>query len=232
MCLSPRHVRASGRCRAPPAGVVGVLSSMDPKAHWDGVYRTKPATAVSWYQAQAKTSRDLIASVARDLAAPIIDVGGGASTLIDGLVAFGYRDLTVLDLAGPSLAIAQSRLGPHAASVRWMEADVLTAALPFRHYAVWHDRAVFHFLTERADRQRYVAQARRAIRQGGHIIVATFAPDGPQRCSGLDVMRYTPDAMHAEFGSGFALLDSIREEHHTPSGAVQSFVYCLCRMED
>ena len=186
---------------------------------------------MSWYQPEARASLDLITRVAHDLDEPIIDIGGGASTLIDGLLDSGYRDLSVLDLAGPALAIAQSRLGVRSHVVRWREANALTAQLPLRHYSVWHDRAVFHFLTDRADRQRYVAQARHAIRRGGHIIVASFAPDGPQRCSGLDVVRYTPGAMHREFGAGFALLDSVRDEHHTPSGMVQSFVYCLCRVE-
>lgn len=204
---------------------------MDAKAHWDEVYRTKAATSVSWFQAEPTISLDLITRIAPDADTPIIDVGGGASTLVDGLLATGFRSLTVLDLAGPALEIARARLGPSSVHVQWMEADVLTAALPSQHYGVWHDRAVFHFLTNRGDRERYVAQARRAIRPGGHIIVASFAHDGPQRCSGLDAIRYSPTAMQAEFGAGFTLLASTRENHRTPNGTVQQFVYCLCRVE-
>jgi len=187
---------------------------------------------VSWYQRQARLSLDLIREVAPDLAVPLIDVGGGASTLVDGLLDSGYTDLSVLDLAESALDIARARLGERARRVRWLAEDVLNIQLPVRHFGLWHDRAVFHFLTETADRARYVEQARRAIRPGGHIIVASFAPDGPTRCSGLDVVRYSPGSMHAEFGGEFELLDSRREEHQTPGGAIQSFVYCLCRVEE
>ena len=204
---------------------------MDPKAHWERVYQTKSPTAVSWYQPEARLSLDLIGRVAPDLTTPIIDVGGGASTLVDGLLNAGYHDLTVLDLAGSALAAAESRLGASANRVRWIEGNVLTAPLPANHYGVWHDRAVFHFLTDPADRARYVEQCHRAVRARGHVIVASFAPDGPQRCSGLDVVRYTPGSMHAEFGDRFTLQDSAREQHETPSGTIQSFVYCLCRVE-
>jgi len=205
---------------------------MDAKSHWEEVYRAKAATAVSWYQRQARLSLDLIREVAPDLAVPLIDVGGGASTLVDGLLDSGYTDLSVLDLAESALDIARARLGERARRVRWLAEDVLNIQLPVRHFGLWHDRAVFHFLTETADRARYVEQARRAIRPGGHIIVASFAPDGPTRCSGLDVVRYSPGSMHAEFGGEFELLDSRREEHQTPGGAIQSFVYCLCRVEE
>ena len=130
-----------------------------------------------------------------------------------------------------ALAVARQRLGDRARDVHWIADDVLTATLPSNRFALWHDRAVFHFLTAARDRARYVAQVCRAVRQGGHIVVATFADDGPTRCSGLDVDRYTPDSMHAEFGTAFRLLDSVREEHHTPTGTTQAFVYCLCRVE-
>jgi len=164
------------------------------------------------------------------LDAPIIDVGGGASTLVDGLIEAGYREVTVLDIAGASLAIARNRLGKRAVDVAWAEANILTATLPWSRYAVWHDRAVFHFLTDPSDRARYVEKTRESVRPGGHVIVASFAPDGPTQCSGLEVMRYSPDTMHAQFGEGFRLIDSVREEHHTPSGTTQAFVYCLCRV--
>jgi SAM-dependent methyltransferase len=198
--------------------------------HWEAIYRSRAPTAVSWYQPEATQSLALIRRVAPDLGAPIIDVGGGASTLVDGLLDAGYRSVTVLDLAPSALETAQRRLGDRAGAVTWVAADVLSAALPAARYAVWHDRAVFHFLTDAAARARYVDQARLAVRAGGHVIVASFAADGPTRCSGLEVVRYSPEAMHAEFGEGFRLLDSVHEEHHTPSGAVQAFVYCLCRV--
>lgn len=197
--------------------------------HWEHVYRTNDPTRVSWYQPEPRLSLDLIRRVAPDLAAPIIDVGGGASTLVDGLLDAGYRSLTVLDLAPSALAIAQARLGHRAERVTWIEGSILDTPLPSSTFAVWHDRAVFHFLTAAEDRARYVAQARRAVRPGGHVIVASFGPEGPTRCSGLDVVRYSPQAMHAEFGAGFELLDSVREVHQTPAGRAQEFTYCLCR---
>src|SRR5215207_8759748 len=153
----------------------------------------------------------------------------GASVLMGELLDAGYTDVTVLDLARSALAIAESRLGSRASSVHWLEADVGSVALPRGHYAVWHDRAVFHFLTERADRDAYVAQVERAVRPGGHVLVATFAEDGPTQCSGLPVARYSAAGLHGAFGSAFELLSSEREEHVTPAGAHQSFVYCLCR---
>jgi SAM-dependent methyltransferase len=203
----------------------------DLKGHWEGVYRAKAPTEVSWYQRQARLSLDLIRRVAPDLDAPIVDVGGGASTLVDGLLEVGYQAVTVLDLAPTALVLAQQRLGLAAAGVTWIESDVLTAALPPAGYAVWHDRAVFHFLTDARDRARYIAQTQRAVRPGGYVIVASFGPDGPRRCSGLPVQRYSPEAMHAEFGTDFRLLDSVREDHQTPAGVTQAFVYCLCRSE-
>jgi len=203
---------------------------MSQREHWQDIYRTKRASEVSWYQPEAKVSLDLIRRVEPDLDAPIIDVGGGASTLVDGLLDAGYRNVTVLDIAAASLAVARNRLGKRAGDVAWAEADILTASLPWAGYAVWHDRAVFHFLTNPDDRARYVAKTRESVRPGGYVIVASFAPDGPTQCSGLDVVRYAPDTMHAQFGEGFRLLDSVREEHHTPSGTTQAFVYCLCRV--
>ena len=195
--------------------------------HWDHVYQTKGASGLSWYQAESTVSLDLIRQAAPDLDAPIIDVGGGASTLVDGLLDHGYRRVTVLDWAPSALAITRRRLGQRANAVTWVEADVLSVPLPAASYIVWHDRAVFHFLTDMKDRARYVATVRAATARGGHVIVASFALDGPPRCSGLDVIRYSPKTMHAEFGPGFRLLDSVREDHRTPWGTTQAFVYCL-----
>lgn len=204
---------------------------MDTKAHWERVYRTSASTDVSWYQREARLSLELIRRVVDDQSEPIIDVGGGASTLVDGLLDAGYSDVTVLDLARAPLDAAKSRLRSRAPLVRWVEADVLTATLPEHRYGLWHDRAVFHFLDDVEDRARYVKQAHRAVRPGGYVIIASFAPEGPERCSGLEVVRYSCESMHAQFGSGFTLVDSVREEHRTPGGALQAFVYCLCRVD-
>jgi len=202
---------------------------VDGKEHWESVYRNKQPTEVSWYQARAELSAQIIKLVVRDHAAPIIDVGGGASVLTSELYAAGYTDLTVLDLAGAALAAARSTLGPNAPRVHWIEADILTADLPPACYEFWHDRAVFHFLTDTSARSAYVRQACHAVRPGGHVLIATFAEDGPTRCSGLDVVRYSPAALAAELGSGLAFVASRREAHQTPSGAVQSFSYSVFR---
>lgn len=203
---------------------------MTRREHWDAIYRSAAVTSMSWYQAEPKRSLSLIARLAPELDAPIIDVGGGASTLVDTLVDAGYSHVTMLDIAEPAIALARKRLGARADPVTWLVADVLTAELPAASYAVWHDRAVFHFLTRHEDRRSYVAAMRRAVRPGGHVIVASFASDGPSRCSGLEVVRYSPESLVAELGEGFESIDSLREEHRTPSGATQSFVYCLFRV--
>jgi SAM-dependent methyltransferase len=203
--------------------------SVDPKEHWERIYKTKSPGEVSWFQPEATLSLAMIRSVAPDLDAAIIDVGGGASTLVDGLLSAGYSRITVLDLSGEALERSRARLGAVAESVSWRAADILSEALPEAAFDVWHDRAVFHFLTEPSARQRYVEQVARAVKPGGFVLVATFAEDGPTRCSGLDVVRYSSESLHAEFGESFALLKSEREEHHTPAGATQRFVYCLCR---
>jgi ubiquinone/menaquinone biosynthesis C-methylase UbiE len=199
------------------------------KAHWEHVYATKSANTVSWYQAHATLSLRLIraAGVARDAA--IIDVGGGASTLVDDLLDEGFAHLTVLDLAGCALQVSRKRLENRAASVRWLEADILATPLAANAYDVWHDRAVFHFLTAAEDRAAYVENAGRAVKGGGHLIVATFAEDGPSRCSGLPVARYSADHLHAEFSAAFTLMEQETQAHSTPSGAVQQFTYCRLR---
>ena len=199
------------------------------KAHWERIYQSKGPEQLSWYQAEARLSCELITRVAPDPDSRILDVGAGASTLVDGLLAAGYRRLSVLDLSAAALAAARHRLGALAAHVDWREADVLSTSLPASWFDVWHDRAVFHFLTDAADRVRYVDQVRRAVHPAGIVLIATFAEDGPTRCSGLEVTRYSPDALHNEFGPDFQLLESRREEHRTPSGAIQAFTYCVCR---
>jgi SAM-dependent methyltransferase len=204
---------------------------VDPKAHWERIYRTKTPDQMSWFEPEADVSLSLIREASPDRNAAIIDVGAGSSTLVDGLLDSGYHDITVLDLSGAALDQARRRLGDRAATVSWREADVLSIELPAGAYDVWHDRAVFHFLTHRRDRHRYVAQVRRALRPGGYALIATFAEDGPTRCSGLDVARYSPDQLHAEFGADFQPMVSRHEMHRTPWGDEQAFTYCLCRYE-
>ncbi len=202
---------------------------MQQKEHWEQVYTAKPTDKVSWYQEHAEQSLHLIQATAVPLDASIIDVGGGASTLVDDLLDHGYSNLSVLDLSASALHAARQRLGTHSARVQWIEANVTSALLPFHHFDVWHDRAVFHFLTSPQERQAYVTAVLRSVKPGGHVIVATFAEDGPTQCSGLPVMRYSASELHAEFGAPFTLLQHKREEHHTPAGAVQKFIYCYCR---
>ena len=204
---------------------------MDPKTHWETVYRTKDVHEVSWFQSEARRSLDLITRVSPDRSAPIIDVGAGASVLVDDLLAAGYLDVSVLDVSEAALEISRGRLGTDAAKVKWMRADVRRAQLDEGAYAVWHDRAVFHFLTDAADRAAYVEQVRRAIKPGGYVLVATFAEDGPEYCSGLPVVRYSAEGLHSEFGTDFQLVRSEHEDHRTPAGGEQSFLYCLCRRE-
>lgn len=200
---------------------------VDRHQHWEGVYRNKAVDEVSWFQPHAASSLRLIEGCA-DKDAHIIDVGGGASVLVDGLLDAGYRNLTVLDLAEAALAASRTRLGVRAQSVQWIAGDITQVALPAAHYDVWHDRAVFHFLTDPADRARYVEQVLKSVKPGGHVIVAAFGPGGPLQCSGLDVVRYTPDALHAEFGAPFHVLGHETEIHQTPAGKEQEFVYCYC----
>lgn len=213
-------------------GVILKEIAMQPKQHWENVYATRATDSVSWFQPHAELSLGLIHATGVGKDAAIIDVGGGASTLVDDLLAEGYTDLTVLDLSASALEAARQRLGRKAEQVRWIEADITTVELPARHYDVWHDRAVFHFLTLPAQREAYVRTVFNAVKPGGHVIVATFAEDGPEQCSGLPVMRYRPDELHDEFGEAFTLLNHRKEAHHTPFGTVQQFVYCYCRRAD
>lgn len=207
------------------------MAEMDRKAHWERVYETKAATEVSWFQTQADVSRELIESVASDRARAIIDVGGGASVLVDDLMSAGYSHLTVLDLSRAALDQARARMGSTADRVTWLEADVLNVDVPRAAFDVWHDRAVFHFLTDPADRRRYVAQVRHALNPGGAIVIGTFAVDGPLKCSGLDVARYSAEQLAAELGTDFVLITSRRHEHTTPWGAPQAFTFCVCRFQ-
>lgn len=203
---------------------------MDPQSHWEKVYQTKHPTEVSWYRPHLDVSLQLIEDAARDRDARVIDVGGGESTLVDDLLARGYRDLSVLDVSSTALAVAKERLGDKADKIRWLCGDVTTFAFSRQHYDVWHDRAVFHFLTDVKDRAAYVRQVAQAVRPGGHVVVATFGPEGPTKCSGLDVVRYDPSALHEEFGPCFKLMKHRTELHRTPAGSIQQFTYCYCNI--
>jgi SAM-dependent methyltransferase len=195
--------------------------------HWDDVYRTKNPEEVSWFQAEALLSLDLLTRVAPDRTARIIDVGAGTSRLVDGLLAAGYQELTVLDHSQQALARTADRLGHHAAEVTFVTGDVLTARLGYPPHDLWHDRAAFHFLTDPADRTRYVNQLRRAVRPSGYALIATFAEDGPARCSGLEIVRYSPEELAEEFGPVGTMLEYHREVHTTPAGTPQAFTYGL-----
>lgn len=203
---------------------------MDSKNHWETVYTTKAPTEVSWYRPHLDTSLRLIEEAAGEHGARIIDVGGGESTLVDDLSAAGHRELSVLDISLTALEVTKARLGTAADAVQWLCGDITSIDLPHHHYDVWHDRAVFHFLTDAAARAAYVRQAAHAVKPGGHVIVATFGPEGPTKCSGLDVVRYAPDALHDQFGPAFQLDKHTTEMHRTPTGSVQQFTYCYCRV--
>ena len=198
------------------------------EAHWERVYQTRPADQASWYQAVPERSLAFIAAAGLDRDAPILDVGGGASTLVDQLLAAGFTDVTVLDLAHTALTAAQARLGAKAARVNWIAADV-TEFQPSRRYALWHDRAVFHFLRHAAQRAAYLKVLRAALAPHGHVVLATFGPEGPTHCSGLEVERYSAGELSELLGSEFRLLRSELEEHVTPSGATQQFTFGLWR---
>lgn len=199
--------------------------------HWEKIYREKSPDAVSWYRPHLETSLALIEKAAPDRSASIIDVGGGESTLVDDLLAHGYQNLTVLDVSQTAIDVTKKRLGSASEGVRWVTADILNSELARNAYDVWHDRAVFHFLISTEQRLAYVRQVARSVKPGGHVLVSTFGPEGPTKCSGLEVVRYDTEALHAEFGVRFRLLDSVKEIHNTPFGTTQQFLYCLCRVE-
>lgn len=204
---------------------------MDPQSHWEKIYTEKAPNAVSWYRPHLETSLELIERVAADRSSSIIDVGGGESTLADDLLARGYEDITVLDISRTAIDANRKRLGEDSERVQWLVADITQSDLPPCRYDVWHDRAVFHFLASPTDRVAYVRQVARAVRSGGYVIVSTFGPEGPTKCSGLDVLRYDADSLHREFGVRFRLLGSSKELHQTPFGTTQQFLYCYCRVE-
>ena len=193
---------------------------------WEAVYRAKSPCGVSWYAPHLEKSLGLILSSPMGKVARVIDVGGGASTLVDDLLDAGFSHVTVLDIAGEALEQSKARLGARAGQVAWITGDVTEVSLPERTYDVWHDRAVLHFLVDMNDRRKYVTQIRRAVKPGGQVILAAFALSGPPKCSGLEVVRYSPETLLRELGQGFILKEAASETHHTPFKTTQDFIYC------
>jgi ubiquinone/menaquinone biosynthesis C-methylase UbiE len=205
--------------------------SVDAKTHWEKVYATKTPDAVSWYRRHLDRSLALIERAVPERSASIIDVGGGESTLVDDLLLRGYTNITVLDVSQGAIDVTRSRLGSAADQVRWIAADITQVELEPRAYDLWHDRAVFHFLTVPEQRTAYVGQVARSVKPGGHVIVSAFGPEGPTKCSGLEVVRYDAESLHREFGVSFRLVESSTELHRTPFDTTQQFLYCYCRID-
>jgi len=199
----------------------------DPKKHWENIYQTKNTDEMSWYQDKPNTSLDLIAELDLDKSAEIIDVGAGDSKLVDNLLALGFRNITALDVSSNALNESKKRLGERADSVKWIVSDLREFETEER-YDLWHDRAVLHFLTREEDISKYVETARRFLNQNGYMIVSTFSFNGPKKCSGLDVRQYSEDSMKKLF-SDFEHIRSFEEEHITPLGASQVFLYSVFR---
>ena len=198
------------------------------KAHWETIYTDLLPEEVSWYQKEPTLSLELIRRAGLGPDGAIIDIGGGAAVLVDGLLAAGYWNVTVLDLSAHALAHATQRLGARAKQVEWIEADVTEVVLP-RVYDLWHDRAVFHFLTEAGDRNKYLETMKCGVQDGGHAIIATFAIGGPTKCSGLEIVQYDAQKLSGELGPEFMLIDQRAERHVTPMGKEQQFSYFLFR---
>jgi len=204
------------------------MSDIERHAHWENVYRAKGERDVSWFQERPEISVELIRATGVNIDASIIDIGGGASRLVDALLDAGFGNLAVLDLSEKALATSSARLGARSARVKWITADV-TAWEPSETYDVWHDRAAFHFLTEPKHRAAYAARVWRAVRAGGHVIIGTFALDGPERCSGLPVVRHDASSLGEMLGPSFALIESRDHAHQTPIETIQRFQFSRFR---
>jgi 2-polyprenyl-3-methyl-5-hydroxy-6-metoxy-1,4-benzoquinol methylase len=204
------------------------MNNLDRRAHWESVYTIKEETEVSWFQESPTISLDLIRETGTRVGASIIDIGGGASRLVDALMNQGFEAVTILDLSQKALEITKARLGALGAKVKWIVADVTTWEPP-QTYDVWHDRAAFHFLTEPADRAAYAERVSRAVRPGGHVIIGTFALDGPERCSGLPVVRHDAASLGEILGGAFELMETRRHGHQTPMNATQWFQFSRFR---
>ena len=205
---------------------------MPDKTHWDRIYSSQLADRVGWYQAKPDLSLRMIIGNGLDIHSRIIDVGCGASRLLGCLLDLGYTHLTGLDFSSQALHIAQVQLGERAGQVTWIEGDITQVELPVDGFGIWHDRAVFHFFTKLEDRQKYAATLRQALAPGGAAILATFAPDGPERCSGLDVRCYDAAGLLAELGPGFVLEEELGETHITPGGGRQAYTFARFRKTD
>lgn len=197
---------------------------------WENVYRSKNFDAVSWYAPHLGESLRLIEQLCPDKTAAIVDVGGGESTLVDDLLHRHYLDLSVLDISAAAIDFTKRRLGVKAQQVNWHVGDITRYTFGDKKFDLWHDRAVFHFLNDPAARQAYVDLVRSSVKPGGYVLMATFGPNGPLQCSGLDVVRYNDEKLHHEFGEGFQLMGSELNDHHTPFGTDQQFLYCWCRV--
>lgn len=200
------------------------MTRFNHKAHWQNVYQQKQSTEVSWFQDKPAISMQLIAGCAVDRAEAFIDVGGGASVLVDHLLADGFTNLSILDISAAALDVSRNRLGEAANKVSWLESDITEFDIPLS-FSVWHDRAVFHFLTETSDRESYVQALKRSLRVGGHLIIAAFAVGGPDQCSGLPTVQYDANKLSAELGPAFQLVEELTEEHTTPANRQQKFAY-------
>ena len=197
---------------------------MDRRKHWDGVYQARDQHEFSWFQPSPSVSLALISDCDPSADARVLDAGGGTSLLVDNLLDRGFERVAVMDVSERALAVARARLGPLAGAVTWYPDDVLAFESPHL-FDIWHDRALFHFLVDPEDRARYRTVVESSVRSGGNVILGGFGPDGPRKCSGLPCVRHSARGLASELGPGFRLLDTIAERHHTPSGAVQSFVY-------
>ena len=200
---------------------------MNRATHWENIYKTKDAREVSWFTPHLSKSLALIKKLENSTKDPVIDIGGGVSTLVDDLLAAGFADVSVLDVSNKSLELSRKRLGSASKKVCWIASDVTAAKLPKNHFALWHDRAVFHFLTGADERQKYKQVLRNSLKLHGFVILATFSLQGPPKCSGLDVARYSPETLWDEIGTDFKLIDSSSEVHKTPFGTLQDFTYGL-----
>jgi 2-polyprenyl-3-methyl-5-hydroxy-6-metoxy-1,4-benzoquinol methylase len=218
-------------CQTATRTSLTIRTGVDAKTHWETVYTNKAPDAVSWYSPHLETSLALIERAAGNKSASIIDVGGGESTLVDDLLARGYENITVLDVSQVAIEVTKKRLGLAADQVDWIARDITQAELKPSSYDVWHDRAVFHFLGAIEQRVAYVRQVATAVRPGGYVIVSTFGPEGPTKCSGLEVMRYDAESLHAQFGMRFRMVESSKQLHRTPFGTTQQFLYCYCKVE-
>jgi SAM-dependent methyltransferase len=207
------------------------VSAVERQAHWQNVYQTKGERDVSWFEESPAISLELIRATGVGLDASIVDVGGGASRLVDTLVGEGFHSITVLDLSEKALTTSRQRLGAYADQISWIVADV-TAWQPTQTFDLWHDRAAFHFLTEPRDRAAYAANVRHAVRPGGHVIIGTFALDGPERCSGLPVARHDAASIGQVLGQSFKLVETRRHDHETPSGVIQRFQFSRFQLAD